>query len=435
MMGRWFKKALLYGAEAFVAVILVLVFFFACITILGLSFPKGAGLRDLMGGSSWTGDSSSATRLSFDRSGGSQSGTPRIIAHLVDVRDRVKDKQSNRVDWGVSRAGSPLEERHAVQTFSLSTAVIGFEGHGEVTLGENSLLVVGAAPSEEAARRGDVSLLVSSGGLRGTLGGQRGSSGEFQVLTPGGSARIGAGTPSTELQVSVNPDRSSTFAVYSGTTEITAAGHTVTLRPNQAVTVMPGTAPGEPVALPVAPVLADPAAHAQVPCRNVPPLLAFSWQPVPGASGYRVQIARDSGFKSLVDDDRVFSTGFAQGNLEPGNYFWRVSAMRGSAEGKASVSRSLAVVEDIAPPFLQVSFPEERVEQSTIVIRGETEPGADVFVGTARVPTDAAGRFSHEVELTPGWNLVVVEAIDSAGNVAHQSQRLMTGGSPEARFQ
>ena len=172
-----------------------------------------------------------------------------------------------------------------------------------------------------------------------------------------------------------------------------------------------------------------------MPCRNVPPLLAFSWQPVPGASGYRVQIARDSGFKSLVDDDRVFSTGFAQGNLEPGNYFWRVSAMRGSAEGKASVSRSLAVVEDIAPPFLQVSFPEERVEQSTIVIRGETEPGADVFVGTARVPTDAAGRFSHEVELTPGWNLVVVEAIDSAGNVAHQSQRLITGESPEARFQ
>lgn len=435
MIGRWFKKALLYGAEALVAVILVLVFFFACITILGLGFPKGAGLRDLMGGASWTGDSGSATRLSFDRSGGRRSETPRIIAHLVDVRDRVKDKQSNRVDWGVSRAGSPLEERHAVQTFSRSTAVIGFEGHGEVTLGENSLLVVGAAPSEEAARRGDVSLLVSRGGLRGTLGGQHGSSAEFQVLTPGGAARIAAATPSTDFQVSVNPDRSSTFAVYKGTTEITAAGHTVTLRPNQAVTVMLGATPGEPVALPGAPVLADPAAHALVPCRIVPPLLAFSWQPVPGASGYHVQIARDSGFKSLVDDDRVFSTVFAQGNLEPGNYFWRVSAMRGNAEGETSVSRPLAIVGDFAPPFLAVSFGEERVEPSTIVVRGEAEPGADVFVGNVRVPTDAAGRFSHEVELSSGWNLVVVEAIDPAGNVSHQSQRVMTGPSPVARLQ
>ena len=295
--------------------------------------------------------------------------------------------------------------------------------------------MLGAAPSEAAARRGDVSLLVSSGGLRGTLGGQRGSSAEFQVLTPSGVARIGAAAPSTDLQVSVNPDRSSTFAVYEGTTQITSAGQTVTLRANQAVTVMPGAAPGEPVELPGVPELAHPGAHALVPCRNVPPLLAFSWQPVPGASGYHVQLARDSDFRSLVDDDRVSSPGFAQGNLEPGNYFWRVSAMRGSAEGERSVSRPLTIVEDLAPPFLQVSFPDERVEHATIVVRGETEPGADVFVGSARVPTDGAGRFSHEVELRPGWNLVVVEAIDSAGNVAHQSQRLMTGASPEARFQ
>ena len=435
MMGRWFKKALLYGAEALVALVLVLVFFLSCMWILELGFPKGAGLRELMGGSTWRESESADPSLAFGRSGGPRPASPKIIARLTDVRDRVKDKRSDRIAWGVSRTGVPLEERHAVQTFARSSAVIAFEGRGEVTLQANSLLVLGAAESGERAGRGDVSLIVTRGGVRGTVSGKRDDGAEFRVVTGSGEARFDAEARPTEFQVSVNPDRTSTFSVFTGSTEITSAGRTVKLSANQTVTVTPGAAPGEPSALPAQPEPVSPAADVLVPFRTVPPLLTYSWVTVPGATGYHVQLARDAGFKSPVDDAHVATASFAQGNLGPGDYFWRVSAMHGHAEGAASDPRRLTIIEDVAPPFLQVSFPEAPAEPSTIVVHGETEPGAAVFIGNARVATDGSGRFRQEVELAEGWNVVVVEAIDPAGNVAYQSQRLMTGAASKTRFQ
>jgi len=388
-----------------------------------------------MGGSEWRENESADPSLAFGRNGGPRPASPKIIARLTDVRERVKDKRSDRIEWGVSQTGVPLEERHAVQTFSRSSAMIAFEGRGEVTLQENSLLVLGSADSGERAGRGDVSLLVTSGSVRGTVSGKRDDSAEFRVVTGSGEARFDAGARRTEFQVSVNPDRSSTFSVITGSTKITSAGRTVQLSSNQTVTVTPGAAPGEPSALPGRPEPVFPAADVLVPFRTVPPLLTFSWATVPAATGYHVQLARDPGFKSLVDDAHVSAASFAQGNLGPGDYFWRVSAMHGHAEGTTSGPRRLTIVEDLAPPFLQVSFPEAPAEPSTIVVHGEAEPGAAVFIGNARVATDGSGRFRQEVELTEGWNVVVVEAIDPAGNVAYQSQRLMTGAAPRTRFQ
>lgn len=435
MIGQWFKKAVLYGAEALVAVVLVLVFFLACMTLLQMSFPKGAGLRDLMGSSPRSGDASPAPRFTFDRNGELRPSGPKTIAHLVDVRERVKDKKSTRIDWGDSEAGAPLEERHAVQTFARSSAVIAFEGLGEVALRENSLIVLGAAVSEEETKRGDVVLLVTSGAVRGIIGGKSGSGRDLRVVTASGEAKIREAAASTDFQVSVNGDRSSTFAVYKGATEITAAGRTVRIGPNQAVTVAPGAAPGDPVALPREPEPASPPANATIPFRTVSPRVTLTWQPISEASGYHVQLAHDPGFKDLVADVRVSTAALDHGGLAAGAYFWRVSAMKKYVEGATSVPRRLTVVEDRVPPFLEVRFPEQPVQGATVVVSGDAEPGADVFVGSARIATDAAGHFSREVELAPGWNVVVVEAIDAAGNVAYQSQRLMLGELLRARVQ
>ncbi len=81
---------------------------------------------------------------------------------------------------------------------------------------------------------------------------------------------------------------------------------------------------------------------------------------------------------------------------------------------------------DKTPPKLEVSItPKGRV----VIIRGITEVGVKVFVNGKRVPVETSGRFFHTLEFdNPGPKLVVVEAVDSAGNVSRTSKEVVVYG-------
>ena len=54
----------------------------------------------------------------------------------------------------------------------------------------------------------------------------------------------------------------------------------------------------------------------------------FRWTPVPGAQSYRLQIARDEGFFDLAEEWLTGpKTSVRVNGLEPGTYFWRVTAL------------------------------------------------------------------------------------------------------------
>ena len=80
------------------------------------------------------------------------------------------------------------------------------------------------------------------------------------------------------------------------------------------------------------------------------------------------------------------------------------------------------MVEDTEPPQLSVNFPDRPVYRDLVWIKGSTDPGAEVFVGETPVPTGASGEFEYAVILERGLNVVVVEAVDSAGNIAYRSE-------------
>ena len=81
---------------------------------------------------------------------------------------------------------------------------------------------------------------------------------------------------------------------------------------------------------------------------------------------------------------------------------------------------------DKTPPQLDVSItPKGKV----VIIRGTTEVGVKVFVNGARVPVEASGKFFHTLEFnTPGIKTVVVEAMDSAGNVSRKVKQVVVYG-------
>ena len=96
---------------------------------------------------------------------------------------------------------------------------------------------------------------------------------------------------------------------------------------------VPGAAP---------PVPLGPAAGATAHASN----LLFSWTPVAGASGYRVELSRDGSFGVLGHAATTASTGWAPTTaLSGGSWWWRVAAL-GAEDTPISVSEGRALVVD-----------------------------------------------------------------------------------------
>ena len=64
-------------------------------------------------------------------------------------------------------------------------------------------------------------------------------------------------------------------------------------------------------------------------------------------------------------------------------------------------------------------------DQNSLSWKGpDISSGAIVFVGDQEIPTDETGAFEHRISLELGINLIIVEAVDRAGNVSYQSGML-----------
>jgi hypothetical protein len=71
-----------------------------------------------------------------------------------------------------------------------------------------------------------------------------------------------------------------------------------------------------------------------------------------------------------------------------------------------------------------VDFPGGALEHGPVAIRGATEPNVKVYIGKEPVPVGPDGTFEASVVLRPGAQIVVVEAVDAAGNIAYASRTL-----------
>jgi len=422
---RWASPLLLRGAESLLAVVLVLTFFLGFWWILGLSFPKGPTLTDLIAGDGFppggaAGDAAPSVGLPEDDEPGEA-----LTAVLSRTRRSVKDKPASAIAWRSAREGIRLENGHAVQTFERSTAVISFTEGSELRLGENSLVVLKSWKQSSRGGRRRASLIVLDGTLQGKVAVPGDEALDLEILAATGASRIETTTApgeSTEFRLQMNDDGSSTVSLYEGAMEVATPEGRLRLDENRSVTLTREGGIGAPQALPSAPQLDAPRPGALFSYRTLPPPVQFRWQPVQGAQGYRLWIARDAGFVDLVHEARPVEPAFQHGNLKAGDYYWKVSALREGLEGPASAPTRLRLVEDRTPPVLSVDFPQGIVRGRSLALRGRTEPGAAIFIGRRKVAVLDSGEFEHRVDLEPGINVLTVEAVDAAGNVSYRSQ-------------
>jgi hypothetical protein len=406
------------GLEALLSVLVVLIFFAAFLWLLGLLFPSGGGIGDMVRREQRaTGNLAGRTlsELLTSQEGGRKSS----VAVLADVHNTVSSRRSNEISWSPAPDGMNLFDRDAVQTAQRSYALLDFGEQATLNVGENSLVIVNRqAKNPDLPEQKEV-VLMMDGELRGKFSGTAAEGMQIVVATPRAVTRVtGNGA---EFKVTVNPDQSSTIAVYQGVADVVTEGNAVSIGSNMAVVVGADRSISAPRSLPPRPVpLTPPDANGYL-YRDLSPRISFAWSGPPGAKAYHLVLARDPAFRDVFVDEKVSRTEFTHGKLTKGTYYWRVSTLENGLEGPFSVTRKVRLTQKKESPALVVNFPPATVTGSSFDLIGNTDPGVRIFISGREVRTSAQGEFRSTIILKRGVNIIVVEAVDSVGNVSYRS--------------
>jgi len=227
----------------------------------------------------------------------------------------------------------------------------------------------------------------------------RGSQGvRFEIFTPAGITSVRG----TEYRVSAEGSEKARTEVLEGAVAVDGTGGGVTVPAGFGSVVQAGAPPSEPVQLLPAPDLS--ALPARVPA--LPAELAVP--SVPGAHAYRVQLARDAAFESIVFDVLESDARLRLPVLPSGAYVLRVRGV--DALGLEGVNAQGALELDAAPPPPPAVSPEpgQAVMGSSIALHFTARPGLTHRVQVARDPAfdqivrDVSGVTSSPHELDGG---------------------------------
>ena len=110
------------------------------------------------------------------------------------------------------------------------------------------------------------------------------------------------------------------------------------------------------------------------------------------------------------------------GRAALGRYWWQVAVVVGDVEGPPAAIRTLEVRRDVLLLRLAVQAPPRVVREAQLRLRGGAEPDARVFVMSRPAEVERSGEFQIDLELQPGANVLVVEAVDATGRTSYWSQ-------------
>ncbi len=423
VMRRYLRALLARFNDSLLAIVLVVVFFLAFIVILVLSFPKGSGLSTVF--EPGTPFEAPATTTTTPGSKSDPGDWNSVLAHLDMVKRTVKLRTAGSIVWAAAPKGSDLHERDAVQTFRDSGATIVFQPSQEIALDENSLVLIRRFEKEASTGSHRASVVLLGGAIEGSIASVGGHATTVEIL----AGKAGATVLTTRhgaagFRIAAGTDDSSVVSITKGEATVRVGSRAVKVSAGEVVNVSPTGVIEGPTALPQAPELSTPAKGAVFQTRTDPAGIEFQWHDDHPGRSFRFELARDTAFKDRVVDEIVSGPSFSHSGLPLGHYYWRVRSVRGPSVGRVSQPRDFEIANDSDPPALRVDYPDGPLQSGEVVIKGVAEPGAKVFVGSTPAAVDSGGAFEARVKLSRGVQVLVVEAVDSVGNVAYRSQTL-----------
>ncbi len=172
--------------------------------------------------------------------------------------------------------------------------------------------------------------------------------------------------------------------------------------------------PGLVSPLNLAPIISDNPKTARV---------AFEWQAVDDAVGYTLRISTTTMFTKLVKEVKVSGTSAEVTGLEPGDYFWNVTASNAKKESSEySETFKFSLVSQGKTQDMMLEIESTQIHGRVAELIGKTEPGAALIInGQSVANISADGTFRHFTEpLEPGQHTIVVIGSNRRGGTAKQ---------------
>lgn len=350
-------------------------------------------------------------------------------AVLSDIHGDVEGSKPIEPGWSSRKLNDILIEFERLRTLSASTAQVTFRDLSRLRLNANSNAVIQRMRSDPLTGAETTKVSLVEGDFYALLN-QLHNRADFEVEVPG----VETQTTSGDFWVS-HTSEASRFANYDDAAmRIEARGQTIDLGKNEGALVPANAGDLVEVAVLDRPVLFAPADREQI----FNGAVTLAWQGTASAAGYWLEVAGDVDFNTMkVSEWGLTDTTRKVDGLQPGDYFWRISALDPyGLPGERSLVRTFTAVLDSTPPFLTVLTPgeDEIVREPAIRVSGESEPLARLTVNGQPVPLDETGRFEAHLDAVPGVNEVALEAVDRAGNRTEKVRRFTYRADREAEI-
>jgi hypothetical protein len=272
-------------------------------------------------------------------------GIPSGSAQVTGVGSRV-DQQPTPISWRNAQREDLLRERDGIRTGADSSAQLQFADGTQVTVSEDSLLFIrGEAKLERPLSTApqEVEIMIGQADLAATT---------VNAAQPPVEVWIGETRakpkPSASGSLSTRARRpeagGAQVMVYDGESAVEASGTSVEVAAGMGTTVPEAGPPTLPEPLLDAPVLDHPVNGLELDFANP----QFSWQPVPGATSYNIDVCADSSCGELISHQSgLTSTTWQVPALSMGSRWWRVNAVASNGlDGFPSESRQVTIRSD-----------------------------------------------------------------------------------------
>ncbi len=348
-----------------------------------------------------------------DSSGGDQKH-----AKFVNLDGKVQVKKVNSVQWVEADYRTVLDKGDLVQTGPDANARITF-GEGTTYTVKPDTLVTVEENSTESDKPSSVAMRINLGQVDLATPNWTSPNSKAAVSAEDAVAQLRA---NSRAAVKSDPQtKASEFVVSSGSAQVQRGAEKIDLAPGEKATIPKGGAIQKSNVL-APPELVEPLNLAPIISENPKTSpVRFEWKPVQAAVSYTLRISTTAMFTKIVQDATVRGTAVDITGLDPGDYFWNVTATDGNKQtSEVSTSFKFTLVTQGKTQGMLLEIDGTQLHGRVAEVMGRTEPGAALIVNGQSVPNVAAdGTFRHFTEpLDPGQHTISIIGSNRRGGTA-----------------